>query len=190
MTHQIPGRGRTLTGLRAAVIGLAAVAFLGGCDRGIEAGGIGTVPNAATPRPSAGTVAQGTVRALRDALAIGRYDLEPATRTYQPAQPASLITVPRSVYQVRLSDPDDGVVLIYELADPEAARAAAQDLAGYLASGPGMINYPGDASFHVAHLGSAVILTWFSPSRSGDPEAAQGAFDLISTVGSPATFTR
>jgi hypothetical protein len=167
-----------------------AVVGLVGCDRGIEAGGIGSVPNAATPRASAGQAAQVAVAALRDALAIADYDLEPATRMFMPAQPAALITVPRSAYQVRLSDPDGGIVLIYEFATAEAASTGAQGLADYLSSGPGKINFPGDATFYVAQLGPAVLLSWFSPSQSADPEAGMGAFDLISTVGAEVSVLR
>ena len=63
-------------------------------------------------------------------------------------------------------------------------------MADYLSSGPGKINYPGDATFHVGLLDSTVILSWFSASQSGDPEAARGAFDLVSTVGSEVPVLR
>lgn len=177
-------------GPRVALVALVLALAAGGCGRGFEAGGLGTVPDAETPRASAGPAAQGTIAALDDALAVGGYLLEPASRPFQPAQPASLITVPRSAFQVRLSDPDGGVVLIYEFPTGEAARIGADDLAGYLSSGPGKINFPGDTTFYVAHLGSTVIMSWSSPSRSADPEAARGAFDLISTVGSEVTVLR
>jgi hypothetical protein len=175
--------GRTARRLRLAAICLASLTLVVACGHGFEAGGLGTVPGAETPRASAGTIEAGTVAALRQALSIGHLDLEPATRPYQPAQPAGLISVPRAAYQVRLSDPEGGVLLVYTFADPDAARGGAQELADYLSSSPGKINFAGDTLFHVAHLGSTVILTWFSPSQSADPEAARGAFDLVSTVG-------
>lgn len=169
--------------MRVAAVCLGTVALVVACGHGFEAGGLGTVPDAATPRASAGTMEAGTIAALRQALSIGHLELEPATRPYQPAQPAGLISVPRSAYQVRLSDPEGGVLLVYAFADPDAARGGAQELADYLSSSPGKINFAGDTLFHVAHLGSTIILTWFSPSQSADPEAARGAFDLVSTVG-------
>jgi hypothetical protein len=172
--------------MAALVVAIA----LSGCGRGIEAGGIGSVPGAATPRPLAGAAAQGTIAALRGALARGGFELAPATRTFQPAQPAALITVPRTTHQVRLADPDGGVVLVYEFTTPEAARVGADELAGYLSSGPGKINFAADTTFHVADLGSTVIMSWFSESHSDDPQAARGAFDLISTVGTEAPVLR
>jgi hypothetical protein len=159
------------------------MALVVACGRGFEAGGLGTVPDAETPRASVGTVEAGTIAAIRQALSIDHLDLEPATRPYQPAQPAGLIGVPRSAYQVQLSDPEGEILLVYAFTDPDAARAGAQELADYLSSNPGKINFAGDTLFHVAHLGSTVILTWFSPSQSADPTAARGAFDLVSTVG-------
>jgi len=176
--------------LRALLVGLVLVLASVACGRGMEAGGIGSVPDAATPRPNAGAAAQGTIAALRDALASGGYDLARATRTYLPAQPASLIPVPRSAYQVRLADPDGGVLIVYEFTTPEAARAGAQALADYLSSGPGKINFAADTSFHVASLGSTVIMAWFSESQSADPLAARDAFDLVSTVGTEVPVLR
>ena len=190
MTRPLVRPQRTWSGRRLAIAGIVAVVVLAACGRGFEAGGIGSVPDAETPRPSAGAAAQGTIAALRGALAIGGYDLDPATRTFQPAQPASLITVPRSAYQVRLADPEGGVLLVYEFATSEAARIGAQELATYLSSGPGKINFAGDTSFHVASLGSTVIMSWLSESQSADPEAARGAFDLVSTVGTEAPVLR
>jgi hypothetical protein len=175
---------------RGSIVGLIVVAALAGCGRGIEGGGIGSVPDAETPRASAGPAAQATIAALGDALAIGGYVLEPAGRPFQPAQPAALIAVPRSAYQVRLSDPDGGVVLVYEFPTAEAARTGAAELADYLSSGPGKINFAGDTLFHVASLGPTVIMSWFSASQSDDPEAARGAFDLVSTVGADAPVLR
>jgi hypothetical protein len=172
-------RGRAAWGLAT----VAAAVLLGGCGGGVTLGGLGSVPDAETPRPSAGASAAGALRLLTDALAVGGFELAPATRAWQPAQPASFGDVPRSAFQVRLADPDDGVVLVYEFGTAEAAAAGADDLAAYLSSGPGRINFPGDATFHVGQVGPAVLMTWFAASAAGDDEAAAAAFDIMTTVG-------
>ena len=105
-----------------------------------------------------------------------------APRPWQPSQPATLIGVPRSAYQVRLADPDDGFLVIYEFATPEAAATGAAGLADYLSSGPGRITFPGDATFHVGQVGSGVVMAWYAPSVAGDPAAAE-AFDIVASVG-------
>jgi hypothetical protein len=122
------------------------------------------------------------VRALRDALESGGFELTPASRPWQPAQPVGLLDVPRSAYQVRLADPDDGFVVVYEFATPEAAAVGAAELAAYLSSGPGRITFPGDAAFHVGQVGPGVIMAWFAPSAAGDAEVA-AAFELVASVG-------
>jgi hypothetical protein len=182
-------RARSVEGRIVVVVALAA-ALLVGCGRGFEAGGIGVVPDAETPRASAGTAARATLAALGDALSAGGLTIAPARREFQPAQPAALLQVPRSAYQVSLADPDGGVVILYEFPTAEAAGAGAQALADYLSSGPGKINFAGDTEFHVAHLGPTAIMTWFSESQSADPQAARGAFDLISTVGAEVPVLR
>jgi len=174
---------RGVHGGRGVLVVLLAIVGLTGCGRGLEAGGLGVVPDAETPRPSAGSAAQATVAALHDVLAGGGFGFAPAIQSFQPAQPAALLTIPRSAYQVRLADPAGGVVLIYEFATPEAAATGGRALADYLSSGPGKINFAGDTEFHVAQMGSTVVMTWYSASQSTDPDAARGAFDLVSTVG-------
>ncbi len=171
--------------VRALAGPLVAVALVvAGCGHGIPAGGLGPAdPAAATPLASVTTAIETSASALQAALAAGGYELDPVTGPFRSSEPAAFIRLPRGVYRVRLADPGDGVVVVYQLPDANAAGTAAADLAGYLASGSAKVNYPADALVSVAQLGPTVILTWFSPGRSDDPEAARGAFDLIATVG-------
>jgi hypothetical protein len=163
---------------------LVVVLLVAGCGGGIPAGGLGPQnPAAATPLASVTTAIETSASALQAALAAGGYELDAASGPFRSSEPAALIRVPRAVYRVRLADPDDGAVVIYQLPDANAAGSAAADLAGYLASGSGKVNYPADALVSVAQLGPTVILTWFSPGRSDDPDAARGAFELIASVG-------
>ena len=125
----------------------------------------------------------GTLALLRNALADAGYRLDPPRVPYRPSEPAGLTDAPRTVVQVALADPEDGFVVVYQLPDEEAAGNAASELASYLGSGFGQTNYPLDAQFSVAQVGSTVVFTWLSRDRAGDPDAAQGAFDVIRTVG-------
>src|SRR5574338_1390911 len=103
----------------------------------------------------------------------------------QPAEPQSLDQVERSVYRIDLPDPDTGVVVIYDLADASVAANAARTLADFLASGFGQTNFTFDAQFAVAQAGPTVVMTWWAPSRSSDPNATQAAFDAVASVGQP-----
>jgi hypothetical protein len=171
--------------LRSLASPLVAVALVvAGCGHGIPAGGLGPAnPAAATPLASVTTAMETAASVLQAALAAGGYGLDPVTGPFRSSEPAAFIGLPRAVYRIRLADPEDGAVVIYQLPDANAAGSAAADLAGYLATGSAKVNYPADALVSVAQLGPTVILTWFSPGRSDDPDAARGAFDLVATVG-------
>jgi hypothetical protein len=124
-----------------------------------------------------------SVALVRDALAGSSYLLTEPVGPYRPSEPGSLTGTPRTVRQVSLGDPDGGFVVVYALRDEAAALSAGRELAAYLGSGFGQTNYPTDAQFSVAQVGSTVVFTWWSRERSGDPDAAKGAFDLIRSVG-------
>jgi len=167
-----------------AIVLLLVAALMAGCGSGITAGGLGPAPpDLATQLASPTTAMAATLAALQAALRTGGYGLAPAERPFRPSEPGSFLSVPRAVFRVTLADPDDGVVVIYEFTDAAAAAVAAGTLAGYLASGSGQTNFPGDAVFSVTYLGPTVALTWFSANRAGDPIAGRGAFDLIAAVG-------
>jgi hypothetical protein len=104
---------------------------------------------------------------------------------YRPSEPASLTQAPRTVLQVQGVGPDSGFVVIYQLAGSGEASTRAAELAGYLGSGFGQTNFPVDAQFSVAQVDSNVIMTWWSGERADDREVAQGAFDVVRTIGQP-----
>jgi hypothetical protein len=154
------------------------VAGCGGGNRGEPAG-----PPLPTPVASLTAEMAGTIALLRNALAASGYRLDPPRVPYRPSEPARLSEAPRTVVQVSSADPDEGFVVVYQLLNEDAAGNAARDLATHLGSGFGQTNFPLDAQFSVAQVGSTVIFTWVSRERAADPDAAQGAFDVIRTVG-------
>ena len=136
-----------------------------------------------TPVESLSTVLSGTVAVLTDTLASAGYQLYEPRQPYRPSEPTALAQTPRTVLQVSGPDPDQGFVVVYELPDGASATAASGALASYLGSGFGQTNFPLDAQFSVAQLGSSVIFTWWSGARSADRTAAEGAFDAVRSVG-------
>ncbi len=174
------GRGRrpgTLAGLALAVL------VMGACG-GPQPVREESVP-LATPVASLGTALRGTVGVLTDTLAGAGYQLAPPVGAYRPSEPASLTQTPRTVLQVLGPDADQGFVVVYDLRTTDQAASEAAELARYLGSGFGQTNFPLDAQFSVAQVGSTVVLTWWSHERADDPAHAQGAFDVIRTVGVP-----
>jgi len=75
-------------------------------------------------------------------------------------------------------DPDHGLVVIYEFADPAAASAAAEEEAAYIASGVGRVQFPNDARFLIRVVGSTAIFFTWSPAASLDARTASIATAL------------
>jgi hypothetical protein len=169
---------RAIGVLALALVVATIAAACGGGDRGTPGG-----PPLPTPQASLSAEVAATVALVRSTLADAGYQLVPPRLAYRPSEPAVLTQVPRAVIQVSSVDPDTGFVVVYELPDEAAASAAATELAAYLGSGLGQSNFPTDAQFSVAQVGSTIVFTWWSRDRSGDPAAAQGAYDVIRTIG-------
>lgn len=139
----------------------------------------------ATPARSPGPALAGTIGRITDALAAAGFQVAPPVVPYRPSEPASLTQVGRSVLQVQGIGADSGFVVVYQLPGSVEAATRATELAGYLGSGFGQTNFPVDAQFSVAQLDSTVIMTWWSGERADDPARAQGAFDVVRTIGQP-----
>lgn len=137
----------------------------------------------ASPQRSIDAALTPTVDALRDALAATGERIDLTTSPYRPAEPASLVLVPRAVLRTELADADDGFVVVYQAADGASADQMATELASYLGSGFGQTNYPADTRFSVAVVGDSVVFTSFSAGRSSDAERAERAFEAVASVG-------
>jgi hypothetical protein len=169
--------------VRPALAGLAALVLLSGCG-GLFTARSDSGPALPTPQASLSTAMATAAAELTAALGAAGIPLFPPTSPARPSEPESLTQTPRAVLQAGVGDPNVGYVVIYQLADDNAATAAGQELADYLGSGFGQTNFPVDTQFHVATLGSTVILTWWSREKAADDELAENAFEAIGTVGS------
>ncbi|MDQ3870182.1 MAG: hypothetical protein M3301_01025 [Chloroflexota bacterium] len=148
-----------------------------------EAGGVGAA--LPTPQRSLSPQIAATVNLLTAHLAPHGYRLVQVTRLYRPSEPEMLAAIPRAVFQLDQSEPDEGYVVVYEFRDPEAAAAGGRELAGYLASGFGQTNYPVDAQFALAQMGGTLVLGWWSPERSSMPDRVRRALQLFRGFGQP-----
>jgi hypothetical protein len=176
----IVGRSRA-----AGVVAVAlAVAALGG-SCGIGASGIVASPPPSTVEPTtpvSAAVVQ-TRTAIAAALAPANLQLIDADRPFRPAETARLAAAPRAVYQVLLADdPDHGYVVVYEFRDATAAVDAGNDLAGYLGSGAGRVQFPLDAQHTIRQLGTTLIWYTWAPSTSQDPGSPKIA-QALATLG-------
>jgi len=126
-------------------------------------------PLGSTPRPAGDATAATSALVIAAVRAAG-LPVEPSLRPYRPAEGPLLAAASRTVLQATLpDDPDHGFVLVYALASPADAQAAATDHAAYLASGAGRSQYPADARFTIRVVGATVIYFEWSPGAAADP---------------------
>ncbi len=169
---------------RLAAVGLAGVLALGAAGCGIAAH-VAPIPSA-SPSPTP---------ILSDAVRVTQLQVESALRSvnlaaiaakvpFRPGESPALTDAPRLVLQAVLpTDPDRGFLVVYDFPDPSAAYAAGLEMAAYLASGPGRVQFPTDAEHVLRQLGSTLVFYSWSPSTANGPAAASVAAAL-STLGS------
>jgi hypothetical protein len=123
-----------------------------------------------TVSPAVATTAAELTRILGERRLIVTEPQQP----YRPAEALTLSTAPRAVFQVTLpDDPDGGWVVVYELADGDAATAAAEEQAAWLASGPGRVQTPIGTVHVLRVVGSTVVMYSWHPDDAPDPGAAE-----------------
>lgn len=148
-----------------AIIGIAVSAAACGTDSGPV-----TVPASIGPDRTVSPVVVGTRADIARALGERSIILADMESPVRPAEGPVLSFAPRAVFQAQLpADPEAGIIVVYELADPAAAASAAADQATYLASGPGRVQYPDPARHVIRVVGSTVIFYTWIPESAEDP---------------------
>jgi len=134
-------------------------------------------PIGSTPQP-AGDATTATARAVIAALAAAGLQAEETIRTFRPPEGPLLAAAPRTVLQVALpDDPDHGFIVIYALNAPNAALAAADDHAAWVASSIGRINFPPGTRFALRVVGANVVSFSWLPGTGPD-----GRLDQVGAV--------
>jgi hypothetical protein len=148
--------------------------------------GVGTAGPAPTMPPT-GTAAQYTRDLVAQTLTDASFRVVDPQTPYRPGESPALIEVPRRVLQAVLpSDPDKGYIVIYELPSNDEADRLGKDLAAYLASGTGAVQYQRDEQFVIRRVGPTLVFFSYSPLVSPDAEMARLAATLA-TIGEPVT---
>lgn len=125
-------------------------------------------PAGSTPLPAGDTTSAAT-QAVLGALASAGLQATVSATPYRPPEGPLLSAAPRTVLQVTMpDDPTHGFIVIYALDSPNAALAAANDHATWVAAPVGKINYPPGTRFELRTLGSNVILFSWLPGSSPD----------------------
>ena len=186
------GRGR-FGGPPAAGRALVAVSIAAG---GLLAACGGTPPAhrtsepLLTARPTASTAVQTTLVQLDGALRANGLVLQSTLTAIRPAEPPSFAGVARWPFLAVLpEDPAGGYFVIYEFPDVTLAVDGGRDLAAYITSGPGRVQFPPDVRFVLRQVGSTLVFYAWSPASSPDPRTPDVAIALES-VGSEVPIPR
>jgi hypothetical protein len=130
-------------------------------------------PVGSTPQP-AGNSTNATKQAVIGALAAAGLQASDANRSFRPPEGPLLAAAPRSIVQVTMpDDPEHGFIVVYALDSPNAALAAANDHATWVASSVGRINFAPGTQFVLRVLGANVILFSWLPRSSPDARLDQ-----------------
>lgn len=166
-----------------ATLALALCLVLAGCGIGAS-GKVVTFPPASVGPDATVTPAVAQTRAaIVAALAPYGLQLKDADRPFRPAESARLASAPRAVYQVALpADLEGGQIVVYEFRDAASAVDAGNELAGYLGTGPGRVQFPLDAQHTIRELGTTLIFYTWAPSTSPDP-GSKAIADSLATIG-------
>jgi hypothetical protein len=172
-----------LAGLRRALVAaIVAGTFAAGCASGTNTHRT-TFPTVGATPGAAGESAAATRDLVLQALRGAGLEAAESTRPHRPSEGPLLAAAPRTIVQVVLpDDPEHGFIVIYELASPAAAEAAARDQAAYIASNVGKVNFPSDSHFVIRVAGQTVLFFSWSPGAATDVRT-RSIEDALSTVG-------
>ena len=140
-------------------------------------------PGSIGPSRTVGPAVLLTRTTLAQALQAQGLQLQDTQDPFRPPEIAMFATAPRAIYQVVLpQDPGAGYLAVYEFLDPPTATQAANEMAAYLGSGPGRVNYPLAVKHVLRVVGPSVVLFSWNPDGVVDPGTPKIA-DALGTVG-------
>jgi hypothetical protein len=143
-----------------------------------------------TPRPTTSPAVAATQVQLDAALRARGIVLQATELAVRPGEPPSFAAVPRTAFRAILADdPDGGLIVVYEFPDPAAAATGATQLAAFVTSGPGRVQYPPDVRHVLRQVGSTLAFFPWSPASSPDPRTADVAA-AVATVGTEVPIPR
>jgi hypothetical protein len=163
------GRGVACT----AVLLLAALA-VAGCGIAAPHGSVALPPRpTSSPAPTVSSAVGQTRLQIAGALATAGFGLTVPTVPFRPPESPRLAAAPRAVFQVPLpDDPGHGYIVVYEFPDAATATLAGREMAAYLGTGPGRIQFPPDVGHVLRQLGTTLVFYAWSPANSPGPDTA------------------
>jgi hypothetical protein len=167
--------------LASAIIGIGLAALAAGCGGAATTASIGPSPS---PSPATSAAAETTRAELTRVLGARSIGLEIARSPFRPPETPVLAAAPRLVLEAFLpDDPTAGQIVVYELPSVAQADEAGRELATWISSGPGRVNFTPDSRFVLRALGSTLVFFSYAPGSLEDPAAAAELAEALATVG-------
>jgi hypothetical protein len=130
--------------------------------------------SSATPAPTVSEAVAQTRLQVAGALAAAGYQLQDPKVPFRPPESPSLAAAPRATFQVVLpDDPTHGFIVVYEFPDVSSAATAGSEMAAYLGTGPGRVQFPPDTQHVLRQLGTTLIFYSWSDANSPGPDVAR-----------------
>ncbi len=165
----------------AAALGPLLGLALAGCGVAAPTGPITPAPTLALPTYS--TAIAETRRLIAAPLVVDSLQLQDATQPFRPPEPPAFIDAPRGIFQVILpADPAHGYIVVYEFRDVATAATAGRQLASFVGTGPGRVEFPPDTQHVIRQLGTTIVDYSWSPANSTDARAPK-ILTALATVG-------
>lgn len=171
----------TLGRAASTIIAIGLAALLVGTLAGCAGGNSITQPPSAAPSPVASVSAALDVSAAQIGAALRTAGIlsAPSPVAYRPAESPRLAGAQRLVVKADLiGDEGQGFIVIYDFPDAGRAYDAGAEMADYLASGPGRVQFRNDARFVMRQVGSTLVFYSWTPSGAPEPGAAAVATAL------------
>jgi hypothetical protein len=165
------------------VAAIVAFVVLGCGDAGLSGSPSPAMSPASSPTTS--LAAQATRAEIVEVLGSRSIGVEDARSPYRPPESALVASAPRLVLETFLpDDPTAGRIVVYEFPTASDAGSAGREMAHYIGSGPGRVNFTPDAVFVLRELGPTLIFYTYAPGSLKDPTAAAAVAEALSTIGS------
>jgi hypothetical protein len=174
----------------AVALAVMLAVLIAGCGIGASHEIVTFPPQSVGPAATVSPAVLQTRALIVAALAPLQIQLGDAKDPYRPGESARVAAAPRAVYQAVLpADPEGGQIVVYEFRDAGAAVDAGNELAGYLGTGAGRIQFPDDVRWTIRQVGTTLVFYTWAPSTSPDPDSPKIA-DALATLGTGFTPPR
>lgn len=160
-----------------AVLAVCLLGVVAGC-----AGGATSLPQptaVASPAASMSAAIAATASQIGSTLRTAGLISGVSPVPYRPAESPALADASRVVLKADLAGDDpQGFIVVYDFPDAGRAYAAGTEMAAYLASGPGRVQFLTNARFVMRQVGSTLVFYGWTPSDAPEPGAGAVATAL------------